>query len=194
MEPDIITARNEVRARLYFHGRVWFCSQGVGFLQFFGGSPFFFLFFSSIFFLLGCTNTTPLLPRWSMRGRYASYWNAFLFCEYGESPLNIPNTTKCRLDMGNSNLIVFIFYCKSLMFNTKPLVTFYVCFPGGVGCVLPGGGVFSGSASGGGVLSGGVLPGGWYPNMHWGRHPSVNRMTDRCKDITLATTSLRPVK
>ena len=42
------------------------------------------------------------------------------------------------------------------------------------GCLLPGGGV-------------------WYPSMHWGRHPPVNRMTDRYKNITLATTSLRPV-
>ena len=34
----------------------------------------------------------------------------------------------------------------------------------------------------------------WYPSMHWGRHPSpVNRITDTSKNITLATTSLRPV-
>ena len=36
--------------------------------------------------------------------------------------------------------------------------------------------------------------GGWYPSMHWGRHPPVNRMTNRCKNITLATTSLRAGK
>ena len=36
-----------------------------------------------------------------------------------------------------------------------------------------------------GVCSGGV----WYPSMHWGRHPPVNRMTDRCKNITLPQTS-----
>ena len=38
-------------------------------------------------------------------------------------------------------------------------------------------------------------PGGgwWYPSMHWGRPPlPVNRMTDRCKNITFAT-SLRTV-
>ena len=39
-----------------------------------------------------------------------------------------------------------------------------------------------------------LLPGGggWYPFMHWGR-PPVNRMTNSSKNITLATTSLRPV-
>ena len=65
--------------------------------------------------------------------------------------------------------------------------------------LLPGGGY----APGGGVCAwaGGLLPGGawyggclvrggwWYPSMH----PPVNRMTNRCKNITLATTSLRPV-
>ena len=34
--------------------------------------------------------------------------------------------------------------------------------------------------------------GGWYPSIHWGR-PPVNRITDTSKNITLATTSLRPV-
>ena len=63
--------------------------QIFGGLQFFGGSPkffffqIFFLFFSNLFFpkfLLGCTTPpTPPQPRWSMRGRCASYWNAFLF-------------------------------------------------------------------------------------------------------------------
>ena len=49
--------------------------------------------------------------------------------------------------------------------------------------------------SGGCLLWGGVCPWGvWYPNMHWGRHPPVDRITDACKNITLATTSLRPVK
>ena len=38
----------------------------------------------------------------------------------------------------------------------------------------------------GGLLLGGVPAGGCLP--------PVNRMTDRCKNITLATTSLRPVK
>ena len=52
-------------------------------------------------------------------------------------------------------------------------------------CLVPGG------VSGLGGVS--TPRGVWYPSMHWGRHPPVNRMTDRCKNITLATTSLRPV-
>ena len=80
-----------------------------------------------------------------------------------------------------------------------------VSSPGGLPG-LGGGGVWSG---GGGVWSRGVVSawsGGWsliwgvvsdlgrYPSMHWGRpFPPVNRMTYRCKNITLATTSLRPV-
>ena len=80
--------------------------------------------------------------------------------------------------------------------------------PGGVspwqGGVLPGRGVWSRE----GVLPGrgGILPGGGdFPGRggspwqgggcspYW-RPPPVNRMTNRCKNITLATTSLRPVK
>ena len=37
---------------------------------------------------------------------------------------------------------------------------------------------------------------GYHPHPPWTRHtnpPPVNRMTNRCKNITLATTSLRPV-
>ena len=52
-----------------------------------------------------------------------------------------------------------------------------VCSQGGL---LPGGSAPRGSAPRG-VCSGGVSA------------PPVNRMTDRCKNITLATTSLRPV-
>ena len=65
--------------------------------------------------------------------------------------------------------------------------------PGGGGCLLPGVGV---SALGGSAPGGVSVPGGgWHPSMHWGRPPPpVNRMTNRCKNITLATTSLRPVK
>ena len=71
------------------------------------------------------------------------------------------------------------------------------CIP--VGCVpaarrpyagvcFPGGGVWSRGE--------GLVPGGGYPSMHWGRPPPplwTEWMTDRCKNITLATTSLRPV-
>ena len=73
-----------------------------------------------------------------------------------------------------------------------------VCFPGGSGL----GGVCSQGVSGqgGGVCSwGGVwsevgclLLGGGIPACTEA-DPPVNRMTDKCKNITLATTSLRPV-
>ena len=67
------------------------------------------------------------------------------------------------------------------------------------GCFLPGGLCFLlgvlpsrvGASFPGGV---GVLPSHWcfLPSMHWGR-PPVDRITDTSKNITLATTSLRPV-
>ena len=53
------------------------------------------------------------------------------------------------------------------------------------------------SGTGGGLclVWGGLVPGGCgipaYPRQ---TPPPLNRMTDRCKNITLATTSLRPVK
>ena len=57
------------------------------------------------------------------------------------------------------------------------------------GVYVPGGGV---SAPGGVCSRGGSAPGG--VSQHALRQtPPVNRMTDRCKNITLATTSLRPV-
>ena len=57
---------------------------------------------------------------------------------------------------------------------------------GGVMVSAPGGGAWSGgSALGGCLLRGGFsLP---------GDPPPVNRITHTCKNITLATTSLRPV-
>ena len=50
---------------------------GVGGGRWWGGFLFFSISFPPKKFLLGCT--TPPPPRRSMRGRYASYWNAFLF-------------------------------------------------------------------------------------------------------------------
>ena len=48
---------------------------------------------------------------------------------------------------------------------------------------------------GGCMLPGGCMLWGGCPGMHWGRPPpNVNRITDTSKNITLATTSLRPVK
>ena len=76
-----------------------------------------------------------------------------------------------------------------------------VCLVGGVVVVSGlGGSAWSGGVS---AWSGGCLPGpgGW--SLIRGGIPActeadplppVNRMTDRCKNITLATTSLRPVK
>ena len=61
-------------------GRV---SGGAGGLQFFGGvSKFFSSFFFQFLFpkkIPSGMHQTPNPPRRSMRGRYASYWNAFLF-------------------------------------------------------------------------------------------------------------------
>ena len=61
-----------------------------GGLQFFRGGLQIFFFFSNFFFsnlfflkfLLGCINPPPPPPRQSMRGRYASYWNAFLLINH----------------------------------------------------------------------------------------------------------------
>ena len=54
-------------------------------------------------------------------------------------------------------------------------------------CVFPGGGAYSWGVHGpGGAWS----QGGWYPSMHWDRPlPPVNRMINRCKNITLPQTS-----
>ena len=40
-----------------------------------------------------------------------------------------------------------------------------------------------------GVLASGPGGGGVYPSMQWGKTLPVNRMTDRCKNITLPQTS-----
>ena len=74
------------------------------------------------------------------------------------------------------------------------------------GLLLGGASLVGGSLSGGpsswgvsflgGLPSRGVPPWGrgWqYPSMHWGRPPPMDRITDTSKNITLATTSLRPV-
>ena len=83
------------------------------------------------------------------------------------------------------------------------------CLPGGGvpawrgGACLPGGGVPA--WRGGACLEGGVvpawrggacLPGGGVPAWRGGtwRPPPVDRITDACKNITLAKTSFRPVK
>ena len=74
---------------------------------------------------------------------------------------------------------------------------------GGGGCLLPGGSAPGGCLPGLGgclpgpggwcLLLGGAWSGGGIPACTEAEPPPVNRMTDRCKNITLATTSLRPV-
>ena len=67
-----------------------------------------------------------------------------------------------------------------------------VCLVLGGGCLPgPGGGVVSAWSQGGLPGPGG---GGWSSQHALRQTPPVNRMTNRCKNITLATTSLRPVK
>ena len=78
--------------------------------------------------------------------------------------------------------------------------------PGGSGVwLVPGGGGLLGpGGSGVWLVPGGVVcqvpggmsawsQGGWHSSMHWGRHPPPCGQTHTCKNITLATTSLRPV-
>ena len=67
-----------------------------------------------------------------------------------------------------------------------------VCFGG---CLLQGGLLWGVSAPGVSAPGGVPAPGGCgIPVCTEADTPPVNRMTDRCKNITLATTSLRPVK
>ena len=63
-------------------------------------------------------------------------------------------------------------------------------------CLLPGDLLQGVSAPGGHVCSGGVSASGGcgIPACTEADTPLVNKMTKRCKNITLATTSLRPVK
>ena len=111
---------------------------------------------------------------------------------------------------------------SSRMRTGRSLTVYWSLLPGGGVCSSGGvsaprgvgvGGVCSRGSAPGGVCSGGVcswgvsapkggvcsrgLDGGnGVVSQHALRqtHPPVNRMTDRCKNITLATTSLRPVK
>ena len=67
--------------------------------------------------------------------------------------------------------------------------------PGGLiwGVSDQGGVCSGGSASGGSALGGFALGGGLVYQHALRQTPPVNRMTNRCKNITLATNSLRPV-
>ena len=81
---------------------------------------------------------------------------------------------------------------SSRMRTGRSLTVCCSLLPGGR-CLLRGGvSALGGSAPWVGVCSGGVPPcpgGSLYP-----KTPPVNRITHTCKNITLATTSLRPVK
>ena len=81
-------------------------------------------------------------------------------------------------------------YCMTPL----PVKTVLISFGRSLTACRGGGASFRGGLLLGGSLSQGrSSTGGWYPSMHWGRPPPVNRITDACKNITLATTSLRPV-
>ena len=58
------------------------------------------------------------------------------------------------------------------------------------------GGLVPGGSGPGGLVQGGLVPGGVWSSggVCWSETPPVNRMTNRCKNITLAKTSFRPVK
>ena len=86
---------------------------------------------------------------------------------------------------------------SSRMCTGRSLTVCRSLLPGG-GCLLPEGGVYSGEGvySGGGVCSQGGVCSWGVVSQHALRQtppPPVNRMTDRCKNITLKTTSMRPV-
>ena len=85
---------------------------------------------------------------------------------------------------------------SSRMRTGRSLTAYRSLLPGGGG-VSARGGVCSqeGGVCSGGVCSGGCLLGGVVVSQHALRQtPPVNRITDTSKNITLATTSLRPVK
>ena len=72
---------------------------------------------------------------------------------------------------------------SSRMRTGRSLTVCRSLLPRGGCCLL--GGCLPGEVSPGGVCLGGLLPGG-YPSMQWGRPPPLNRITDACKNITLA--------
>ena len=102
----IITARNEVGARLCFHRHVWFCSRGA-------------LPQCMLGYHTPREQTPP--PRadtpqrracWeirSMRWRYASYWNAILF---------LHKFCFCNMDccMRNTDFSIYIWLMHALVF------------------------------------------------------------------------------
>ena len=113
------------------------------------------------------------------------------------------------LDRGQSNGPLSVDYFKKIIFEKLrhsskqecipvgcvPSATVAICrgVPALGGCLFWGGCLLQGVPALGGACSRGCLVQGvsaprgwWYPSMHSGR-PPVNRMTDRCKNITFAT-------
>ena len=104
-----ITAHNEVGARLYFHRRLWFCPQGGGVCVARGHA-----WGAGMAGRQACMaggHAWHACPpgrhygygRWSMSGRYASYWNAFLLVKLNLLVTCFP-CRFCRLSF-NGNLI-----------------------------------------------------------------------------------------
>ena len=92
--------------------------------------------------------------------------------------------------------VKFIKRQECIRVGCVPSAAVAVCWDGGWG-VCQGGvcrGVSVQGVSAQGVSALGVSAWrGVYPGMHWGRHPPVNRMTDRCKSITFPQLRLRTV-
>ena len=79
------------------------------------------------------------------------------------SPLKTESWNRSNLDMKTVQTRMY----SSRMRTGRSLTVCWSLLPGGGGLVW-------------------VRGWGWYPSMHWGRHPPVDRITDACKNITLA--------
>ena len=75
-------------------------------------------------------------------------------------------TDRCKNNLRKLRLRAVTRMHSSRMRTGRSLTVCWSLLSGGGGCLLPGGGV--------------------YPSMHWSRHPPVNRITDACKNVTLA--------
>ena len=121
-------------------------------------------------------------------------------CVWGLGLLSTKNGFATSKQNGRRLLSVLVAYMtqECIPVECVPSATVAVCwgvsatgglvsaFRGGGGVCFPGGGGLC-------FREGGCLPGGLYRSMHWGRHPAVDRMTDRCKTITFPQLRLRTV-
>ena len=113
----------------------------------------------------------------------------FYFCLTNFHLLVIFVTEKTRMHSSRMRTGRSLTVCRSLILGVGCLLLWGVSALGGVhsgGCPLRG----VSAPRGPGDVS---APGGGIPACTEADTPLVNRMTDRCKNITLATTSLRPV-